>query len=94
MVGVLAAVLYGSLLAGRQRSTANQRYTQFADGFALGPSGLLPTGPLESLGRTGRPMQGSAKLPFPDRLRVTSMSPLASHLTSAKSLVRRLPHVR
>ena len=73
----------------RQQSTTNQRYTQFADGFALEPSGLLPTGPLESLGHTGSPRRGLAKLLFLDHFRATSMIPKASPWRNVRSSLRR-----
>ena len=81
-------VPYGSLLAVHQQSTTYQKYTQFADGFALGPSGLLPTGPLEPLGHAGSLRRGLATLLFLDHLRATSMNPMASPRWTVRSSLR------
>ena len=70
--GVLDAEWSDSLRAVRRLAGTNRGYAQLAVGCALEPSGLLPTIPLETVGRAGSPMRGPAMLLFLDRLSTTS----------------------
>ena len=70
--GVLDADWSDSLRAVRRLAGANRGYAQLAVGCALEPSGLLPSIPLETVGRAGSPMRGPAMLLFLDRFSTTS----------------------
>ena len=64
--------------------------TLVAGVFAMGPSGMPPTGPLECQGRIGSPMRGSVRLLYPGHLGAALTIPTANPWRSTKSLGRRL----